>query len=329
MIDPPDQQRLLQIGVITYAGGNSSLRKGIVATHLVIVNPTAGRGAAREVAPRVDRLLKEHGVSFDRVFTERPWHAAELARQAVVSGYKVVVALGGDGTSNEVLNGLMEAREAGEGEAAMGVLCVGTGNDFAYGVGVPLDLEAGCAALARGRTRPIDVGHAKGLRYFGNGIGIGFDAVVNVQAARYKRLRGFAVYFVAVMRTLLFYYRAPLTRIELDDGVVELPTLMVSVMNGRRMGGGFLMTPDASPDDGLFDLCIGAKMNQLQMLALVPRFMQGTQIGHPRIRMIRSRRVRVVVKEGTQVVHADGETLTLEATDLEFEVIPQALRVVC
>ena len=300
-----------------------------MTTHLIIVNPTAGRGAAQKIVPRVDRLLKEHGVSFDRVFTERPWHAAELARKAVVSGYKVVVALGGDGTSNEVLNGLMEARETGEGEAALGILCVGTGNDFAYGMGVPLDLEEGCAALARGRTRPIDVGHAKGLRYFGNGIGIGFDAVVNVQAARYKRLRGFAVYFVAVMRTLLFYYRAPLTRIELDDREMELPALMVSVMNGRRMGGGFLMTPEAAPDDGLFDLCVGAKMNRLQMLALVPRFIQGTQMGHPRIHMTRARRVRVVVKEGAQVVHADGETIALDATDLEFEIIPRALRVVC
>jgi len=173
------------------------------------------------------------------------------------------------------------------------------------------------------------VGHAKGLRYFGNGIGIGFDAVVNVQAARYKRLRGFAVYFVAVMRTLLFYYRAPLTRIELDDREMELPALMVSVMNGRRMGGGFLMTPEAAPDDGLFDLCVGAKMNRLQMLALVPRFIQGTQMGHPRIHMTRARRVRVVVKEGAQVVHADGETIALDATDLEFEIIPRALRVVC
>jgi len=300
-----------------------------VSTHLVVVNPIAGRGAARQVVPRVERLLKEHGIPFDLVYTERPWHAAELARQAAADGYQVVVALGGDGTSNEVLNGLVQAREAGEGDAALGVLCVGTGNDFAFGMGIPLDLEGGCAALARGRTRAIDVGHARGFRYFGNGIGIGFDAVVNVQAARYTRLRGFAVYLVAVLRTLIFYYRAPLTRIELDDGVVEQPTLMVSVMNGRRMGGGFLMAPDSAPDDGLFDLCIAAKMNQLRMLSFVPRFMRGTQVGRPRITMARSRRVRVTVKGGTQVVHADGETIALDAAELEFEILPRRLRVVC
>ena len=298
-------------------------------THLIIVNPTAGRGAARSAVPHVQEMLSDLGISYDLAYTERPWHAAELARQAAASGYQVVVALGGDGTSNEVLNGLIEAQEAGEGDAAMGVLCVGTGNDFAYGAGIPLDLEAGCAVLARGRTRTLDVGHARGLRYFGNGVGIGFDAVVNVQAARYTRLRGFAVYLIAVLRTLLFYYRAPLTRIELDDGTIEQPTLMVSVMNGRRMGGGFLMAPHSAPDDGLFDLCIAAKMNQLQMLSFVPRFMRGTQVGRPRITMARSRRVRVTIVGGTQVVHADGETLCMDADQLEFEVLPARLRVVC
>ncbi len=278
--------------------------------------------------PRIVRLLREHGLSFDLVWTERPWHAAELARQAVVSGYRTVVAVGGDGTSNEVLNGLMAAREAGEGEAAMGVLCVGTGNDFAYGMGIPLDLEEGCAALARGRTRRVDVGHARGFRYFGNGIGIGFDAAVNVVASRLRRLRGFLVYLIAVLRTLIFYYRAPLTRVELDDRVLELPALMISVMNGRRMGGGFLMTPFSQPDDGLFDLCIGRKMSQLEMLSFVPRFMKGTQVGDPRVTMARSHRVRVTVRDGTQVVHADGETLALDVRELDLEVIPQGLRVV-
>jgi len=296
-----------------------------MADQLVIVNPIAGRGAGERVIPRIVRLLREHGLSFDLVRTERPWHAAELARQAVVSGYRTVVAVGGDGTSNEVLNGLMAAREAGEGEAAMGVLCVGTGNDFAYGMGIPLDLEEGCAALARGRTRRVDVGHARGFRYFGNGIGIGFDAAVNVVASR---LRRFLVYLIAVLRTLLFYYRAPLTRVELDDQTLEQPALMISVMNGRRMGGGFLMTPFSRPDDGLFDLCIGRKMSQLEMLSFVPRFMKGTQVGDPRVTMARSRRVRVTVRDGTQVVHADGETLALDVRELDLEVVPQALRVV-
>jgi len=149
-----------------------------------------------------------------------------------------------------------------------------------------------------------------------------------VVASRLQRLRGFLVYLIAVLRTLLFYYRAPLTRIELDDQTLEQPALMISVMNGRRMGGGFLMTPFSRPDDGLFDLCIGKKMSQLEMLSFVPRFMKGTQVGDPRVIMTRSRRVRVKVEEGTQVVHADGETLALDVRELDLEVVPQALIVV-
>lgn len=298
-------------------------------THLIIVNPTAGRGAAARAIPAVTRMLEEYALSFDLVRTRAPWHAAELAQQAASSGYRVVVAMGGDGTSNEVINGLMEAQGAGKGEAALGVLCVGTGNDFAYGLGIPADLAGGCAVLARGQTRTVDVGHARGLRYFGNGIGIGFDAAANAQASRIARLRGFALYLVAVLRTLLFYYRAPLTRIELDNGVLEQPALMVSIMNGRRMGGGFVMTPNSSPDDGLFDLCIARKMSQLQMLSFIPDFLRGTHVGRRPITMARSRHVEVTVKEGTQIVHADGETLSLEVDRLELELLPQRLQVVC
>ncbi len=300
-----------------------------MARYKVIVNPIAGGGAGEQAILRIERMLSGYGLDFDLVRTERPWHAADLAQEAVAAGYDAVIALGGDGTSNEVLNGLVQAKQAGVGTCAMGVLCVGTGNDFAYGVGIPLDLEEGCRALARGRTRWIDVGHAAGMRYFGNGIGIGFDAVVNIQAARMTRVRGFLRYLLAVLRTLLFYYHAPLTTIQVDEQVIEQPTLMTSVMNGRRMGGGFLMTPDAAPDDGLFDFCIAAKMNQLQMLSFVPRFLRGTQGGEKRITMGRARRVVVTCKESSLVAHADGETLCLDAHRLELELLPRHIEVIC
>ncbi len=316
--------------VIRRAHSLSPQQEGELATsHLIIVNPIAGRGKASRAVEYVKELLTEQKVPFDLAYTERPWHAAELARQAVQDGYRVVVAMGGDGTTNEVLNGLMAAQEAGEGGATLGVLCAGTGNDFAFGAGIPLDLNEGCTALARGHTKAIDVGYAEGYRYFGNGIGIGFDAVVNVQAARHTRIRGFAVYLLAVLKVLLLYYRAPITRVETDDRILEHPTLMVSVMNGRRMGGGFLTAPNASPHDGLFDICIGTRMSRLQMIALVPHFMRGTQLGHPHIITTRSRRVRVTIMEGTQVVHADGETIALEADHLNLELLPERLRVIC
>ena len=128
----------------------------------IIVNPVAGRGAGDRAISQIERVLSGYGLDFDLVRTERPWHAADLAQEAVAAGYESVVAVGGDGTANEVLNGLMRAKQAGAGTCALGMLCVGRGNDFAYGVGIPLDLEVGCQALAQGQRRTIDVGRVVG-----------------------------------------------------------------------------------------------------------------------------------------------------------------------
>ena len=154
-----------------------------MTTYKLIVNPVAGRGAGERAIPQIKRMLSGYGLDFDLVRTESPWHAADLAQEAVAAGYDGVVAVGGDGTANEALNGLMRAKQAGAGTCPMGILCVGRGNDFAYGLGIPLDLKTGCQALAQGHRRTMDVGRVVGGlcpegRYFGNGVGIGFDAVV-------------------------------------------------------------------------------------------------------------------------------------------------------
>lgn len=235
----------------------------------IIVNPVAGRGAGEHAIPLIEQTLRDY-LDFDLVRTGRPWHAAELAQQACTDGYDVVVAGGGDGTANEVLNGLMLAKQSGAPVAVMGVLCVGRGNDFAFGVGVPRGIADGCRVLAQGRRRVIDVGRVTGGlypqgRYFGNGMGIGFDAVVGFVAAKMKRLTGFPSYIVAALKTIFLYYRAPVLCVEYDDGTLTLPALMVSVMNGRRMGGGFMMGPHARPDDGLFDLCVAQQVSRARI----------------------------------------------------------------
>jgi diacylglycerol kinase (ATP) len=129
----------------------------------------------------------------------------------------VVVAVGGDGTANEVLNGLVRARQAGCGSAALGLIPVGRGNDFAYGVGIGGGLEVAFQGLAGGQSRWIDVGLVVGGdyphgRYFGNGVGIGFDAVVGFEALKLKRLHGFPSYIVAALKTIFLYFNAPTVR---------------------------------------------------------------------------------------------------------------------
>jgi diacylglycerol kinase (ATP) len=297
----------------------------------LIVNPVAGGGTSERLIPEIKSTLRDLGLEFDLVWTERSWHAVQLA-QAAAAEVDVVVAVGGDGTANEVLNGLMLAKEAGDA-AAMGVLCVGRGNDLAFGMGIPTDWASGCRTLAADRRRTVDVGHVVGGdfpdgRYFGNGIGIGFDAVVGFVAARLKHLRGFIGYFVAAVKTIFVYFTAPLVRLEYGDDPVELHALMVSVMNGTRMGGGFMMAPDGRPNDGAFDLCIARQVSRPRIFALMLKFMKGTQFDHPSISDGQAKRVVVTALEGTLPAHADGETLCTDGKELEIEIVPSALQVI-
>ena len=299
----------------------------------IVANPTSGRGTGGRMIPVIERLMNLHQLDYTLVRTDRPWQAADLARQAAEQGYHTVVAAGGDGTINEVLNGLLEAQTNGTGKPAMGVFSVGRGNDFAYSMGIPLSLDEAVHALATGNTRPVDVGRLKGGlfpqgRIFGNGVGIGFDAVVGFESVKLAPLSGFASYLVAALKTIMLYYHAPQVRIELDDETITQPSLMVSVMNGRRMGGGFYMTPDSLSNDGKLDLCIAGDVNRFEIFKVMLRFMRGTQKGHPAIQFRRSKHVTVTALDGSLPAHADGETMALDANCLEMEALHQTIDLV-
>ncbi len=217
---------------------------------------------------------------------------------------------------------------------ALGVLGIGRGNDFAFGLGVPPGVEAGCQVLARGARRRVDVGRAVGGlfpqgRYFGNGVGIGFDAVVGFESLKMKPLSGFASSILAALKTIFLYDHAPEVRLEYNGQSIVQPSLMVSVMNGRRLGGGFKMAPHSRNDDGLFDLCIAGQATRLHILQLLPRFMQGTQAGDPTIRFERTARLVVTALQGTLPAHADGETLCVEGQQLTLELLPGRVEAVC
>lgn len=306
-------------------------------TYKIIANPISGRGQGAASLPTIRQLLESYGLRYDLVQTERPWHAAELARQASQDGYDVVVAVGGDGTANEVLNGLMLARGQPPNpsrSSALGILCVGRGNDFAFGMGIPRDLQAGCQALAQNERRSVDVGRVTGGdfpegRYFGNGVGIGFDAVVGFESLKMKRLSGFPSYIVAALKTILLYYQAPEIQVQLDGQSIRLYALMVSIMNGRRMGGGFWMAPNARQDDGLFDVCIAEQVSRPRIFSLIPHFLRGTQASQKEIRTAQTHRISVSAIRGTLPAHADGETLCTHGKELTLEILPRQIEMVC
>lgn len=256
-----------------------------------------------------------------------------LARQAAEAGVKLVVAAGGDGTVNEVVNGLMQANMNGNGRPTLGVLPVGRGNDFAYGVGIPQDTAAAVKVLTQNQHRTIDLGYFAGGdypqgRYFANGVGLGFDTVVGFEAAKIKRLQGAASYLVAVVRTIFLYSKAPIYEIEMDGKTIRQPFLMVSIMNGRRMGGMFYMAPDSDPTDAFLDLCLAGEVSQIRILPLAVKFFSGRQAEHPAVNMVRAKNINVKAIEGTIPAHADGETICTAGQELKIEMVSNALKVI-
>ena len=306
--------------------------KGTKLRTKLIVNTTAGRGHAGRVLPRVENCLGHCGVHYDLVRTEAPGQAIDLAREAVLAGYERVVAMGGDGTTNEVTNGLLLAAEEGY-RAVLGVIPAGSGNDFAYAVGIPTDLKEACQRLAEGRERTVDVACVTvdgQSRVFDYGVGIGYDADVLLETRKMKSLRGFIMYLWAALRVLATNDKWPYPmRITVDEKPLPHQAVtLITIANGPRAGGGFLLAPDAKPDDGLLDVCVADPLGRLGILYLLPHAMRGTHKDKEPVTILRGRHVLIEGKRGLPG-HIDGEVLCTEGYRLEFEILPGQLKVWC
>jgi YegS/Rv2252/BmrU family lipid kinase len=304
----------------------------MVSKFLFIVNPTAGQGKAGQAVPEIISKAKEINLDYELVQTKQPGHAIEIAQSAAINKHEYIISVGGDGTANEVLNGMMRAWGMGYRDSRMGIIGIGRGNDFAFAYAIPAGLEQGFSIIQQNKLHPMDVGMIFGGdypdgRYFGNGVGIGFDAVVGFEAAKLVHLHGFINYVVAALKTIFLFFRAPTVKIEYDQNILTQPSLMVSIMNGRRMGGGFMMAPDASTDDGLLDLCIAGQTSKLGILRLIPKFMKGNQASSPQIKMGRANKVHVIAQEGVLPAHADGETICVAGKELTVEIIKNPIMI--
>ena len=301
---------------------------------LIILNPAAAKGRARLMQSKIERKLASCGADFEFRLTERVWHAAELAEQAAADGVDVVVSAGGDGTANEVVNGLMRAREKGYSLPEMGLFPIGRGNDFAYVLDIPKGIDAFCRLLLTGRSRPVDIGRiAGGLypdgRYFVNGIGVGFEPMVNMTASEFKRIGGVSSYILAMIKVLKNYPKAVDVRLTIDGKTREISTQQLSVCNGKRMGGAFLMGPDAVPDDGFLDLCyVNRPVSGSMILRLVGKFFRGTQKRHPYISADLIKRISIDSRDGGLVCHADGEMIAKDADHLELNICDGAIELI-
>lgn len=302
----------------------------------IILNPTAGKGLAGARAGEIESLLDARGMRHRIFMTTSEWHAAEMARDAASEGYDAVIAAGGDGTVNEVVNGLMLCAARGEKPPAFGVLSVGRGNDFSYGADIPSGLEDCVEALVLGDERPMDVGRVSGGlypqgRYFGNGIGVGFDTIVGLEAAKMRHVHGFMAYVFGAARTFIMYPTAPEISLAVDGAQTPLvsgPSHQISIMNGRRMGGTFFMAPHARNHDGLLELCMVGRMNRREMVELMLAYTKGSQAGHRKVVTGSGSRFSIEAPSGGLVCHADGETICTDGKSLLVECAPGALTLI-
>ena len=286
----------------------------------VILNPYANRWRAQARLEAIKAAFAAVEIAPDLVITERGRQGAELAQAAVADGYDAVVAAGGDGTVGEVVNGLI--LEATGATIPLGVLPIGTANDFGDLAGLPRALEAGAQVIAAGHTRQIDAGQINlngRVHYFVNNSAVAMEPLVTLENIKMTRLSGELRYMVALVRGLI-KLRAWQMHIAWDGGVYEGPAYLLSICNGPRTGG-FYMAPDARMNDGLFDFVFAPEVPKWTVLAVLFRLLRQTHIQHPKITYARTTHLTITSQPGTPI-HADGEILDESATAVAYEILP-------
>jgi diacylglycerol kinase family enzyme len=292
----------------------------------VIFNPNAARGRAKKRMAELQRLLGDRA---DFQPTQNPRHAVELALKAAQAGFPVVAAAGGDGTVHEVANGLLRS---GRPDVTFAVFPIGSANDYAFTLG--LSLESGLDRNTAPRVRPMDVGIVRAETgrecYFINSLGLGFSGMVTEEARRIRWLQGMALYGLAFVRVFLFRYAYPSMEIAIDQEIRRLPTFSLTVAIGKREGN-LMVTPEAIPDDGLFDFLHVGAISRRDIVRYSPRLATGQPLpaDHPALWMGRCREVRVQA-DGPLTVHVDGELFCLPPDGirrLNIRMLPGLLRV--
>jgi YegS/Rv2252/BmrU family lipid kinase len=301
---------------------------------LFIVNPIAGSGRAHGYTPRIEAWMAEQAIDGRLLETRERGHAERLAAAATDLGHDRVIAVGGDGTIQEVLNGLLTAGAAPDGgPPSLGIIPAGRGNDLARSVFLPLDPMA-CLPIAVGATgRRFDVGKATSedgaVRYFGAAGGVGFDAEVAYTMAVRRRfwMRGEAGYFLGTLNELRRFHNSELRitlRSDGEDRVVDQRFLFVAFANGPYYGGGMLICPDAETDDGWLDVCLVGDLSRFEALRELPGIYKAKHVNNKKVEIVHARSLRIE-GDASARVHLDGEPFG--TASVEISLLPGAVSV--
>jgi YegS/Rv2252/BmrU family lipid kinase len=303
--------------------------------YFVILNPASSRGGGRRSRLAIEEAFRSANARFEIVSTERRGHAAELAERAVREGWSAVVAVGGDGVVHEAANGLV--RIAGDAPSLpLGVIPVGSGNDFAKMLDVPVHRPADAVRrIIAAEPRRVDIGRVsrhrmgagpEGEWYFTNGVGVGFDAQVATHARGIQRLRGVAIYAWALVKALR-ELKSPHIRVTVDGQLLaDRPLILTTISNGPCHGGSFWLCPGARIDDGQLDVLVADARRLTAVIALLPRVVAGKHLHQAGVYLRRGTRVDLYSDERLPI-HADGEIVADWVQEMVIEILPGKLTV--
>lgn len=289
----------------------------------LLLNPAAGRGRAAGHADSIVAILESSGFQIDLLLSEGVGDIERLASEQTSSGRSRMIVAGGDGSVHETVNGILKV----DGKTLLGIIPIGTGNDFAKASDTPLDWKMAASELATrlrddAPVRKVDAGRMND-RFFANGVGIGFDAKINRVARKYNWPIGDLIYLFAVFEGLWEGVITPHVRMTYGDVVYDGPITLANISNGPWVGGMFHIAPMASINDGQLDLVVADPVTRRRILALLPKLIRGTHIDAPEILTQRIRQFRLIA-DAPVPCHIDGETQPLQ-TDFEINILDQAL----
>ena len=299
---------------------------------IVIFNPAANKGfAGRLEASLKEELEDRQNLAWHR--TTKAGEGREIAQKGVSDGYDRIIAIGGDGTTAEVINGILSSPN--KKLPTLGIVPVGSGNDFAGGLGISTNPKAALWRALESKTRAVDIGTLQtnnmSVYYWINVVGIGFDAMVDIHTRSMPVFSGFWLYFFSALKTILQNHNPYQFKGRMDNRVFEKRFLMLIISNGRREGGGFKIAPRAQLDDGLLDYVGVHEISRLRMLMTLPYFLTGTQERLPYVESGSLKQLEIKTDRPMQI-HADGEIIAgfnSTTTSLKIGILPSAIQIAC
>jgi YegS/Rv2252/BmrU family lipid kinase len=308
------------------------MKPDIVPENLVIVNPNAGRQKGKKDWNIISALLTLADIKFKAVFTLYPRHAIEIASSHIDTGYKNLIVVGGDGTMNEVINGIFRQSRYPTTEISVGMITVGTGNDWGRMFNIPGDYSRAIATIKKNKSFLQDAGIVKyyhgneeSCRYFVNIAGIGFDAIVVSKTNRIKEAgKGGQLSYLKSILISLIKYRHTRAKITIDDIVINNDVFNISIGICKYNGGGMLQAPDAVADDGLFDVTVINRIKKHDIILNLKRLYDGSISTHPLVDTYRARSVSI---DSQPLIHLEADGESLGHSPFTFEIIPRSIRV--